>query len=123
MIEVSTVLQLAKEMQPWKAARMTGYTTAQVNAILKKHKQKPVNMQPPRKGVSRIQGERRQLLIAKIKRIMAYKIEHNCGTVPAVKAMGKTYRQCLLTIGLGSLSPLVSYENQPAIRGKKSGSR
>lgn len=92
MIEVSTVLELAKEMQPWKVARMTGYTTAQVNAILKKHKQKPVNMQPPRKGISRIQGERRQLLIAKIKRIMAYKAEHNLGTVPAVKAMGENIR-------------------------------
>jgi len=92
MIEVSTVLELAKEMQPWKVARMTGYTTAQVNTILKKHKQKPVNMQPPRKGISRIQGERRQLLVAKIKRIMAYKAEHNLGTVPAVKAMGENIR-------------------------------
>jgi len=92
MIEVSTVLELAKEMQPWKVARITGYTTAQVNAILKKHKQKPVNMQPPRKGISRIQGERRQLLVAKIKRIMAYKAEHNLGTVPAVKAMGENIR-------------------------------
>lgn len=89
MIEVSTVLYLAKEMQPWKVARMTGYTTAQVNAILKNHNQTPVNMQPPRKGISRIQGERRQLLIAKIKRIMAYKADHNLGTVPAVKAMGE----------------------------------
>lgn len=92
MIEVSTVLELAKEMQPWRVARMTGYTTAQVNAILKKHKQKPVNMQPPRKGISRIQGERRKLLIAKIRRIMAYKAEHNLGTVPAVKAMGENIR-------------------------------
>lgn len=89
MIEVSTVLELAKDRQPWKVAHMTGYTTAQVNAILKKHKQKPFNVQPPRKGVSRIQGERRQLLLAKIKRIMAYKSEHNLGTVPAVKAMGE----------------------------------
>jgi len=89
MIEVSTVLELAKEMQPWRVARMTGYTTAQVNSILKKHKQEPLKVKPPRKGISRIQGERRQLLITKIKRIMAYKAEHNIGTVPAVKAMGE----------------------------------
>ena len=92
MIEVSTVLDLAKEMQPWRVARMTGYTTAQVNAILKKHKQEPFEVKPPRKGISRIQGERRQLLIAKIRRIMAYKSEHNLGTVPAVKAMGENIR-------------------------------
>lgn len=89
MIEVSTVLELAKDRQPWKVARMTGYTTAQVNSMLKKHKQKPFVVKPVRHGVSRIQGERRQLLLAKIKRIMAYKAEHNLGTVPAVKEMGE----------------------------------
>lgn len=89
MIEVSTVLELAKEMQPWKVALMTGYTTAQVNRILKKHNQQPYTVQKPKQGISRIQGERRQLLLAKIKRIMAYKAEHGLGTVPAVKAMGE----------------------------------
>lgn len=89
MIEVSTVLELAKDRQPWKVALMTGYTTAQVNAMLKKHSQQPYTVQKPKQGISRIQGERRQLLLAKIKRIMAYKAEHNLGTVPAVKAMGE----------------------------------
>ena len=90
MIEVSTVLQLAKEMQPWKVAKMTGYTTAQVNAILKKHKQEPFLVKPIRHGVSRIQGERRQLLLAKIRRIIDHKKQHKCGTVPAVKALNET---------------------------------
>lgn len=89
MIEVSTVLELAKDRQPWKVAHMTGYTTAQVNAMLKKNRKKPYTVQKPKRGVSRIQGERRQLLLEKIKRIMAYKAEHNMGTVPAVKAMGE----------------------------------
>ena len=89
MIEVSTVLQLAKEMQPWKVAKMTGYTTAQVNAILKKHKQEPFLVKPIRHGVSRIQGERRQLLLAKIRRIVEYKKQHKCGTTPAVKSLGE----------------------------------
>lgn len=71
MIEVKTVLELAKDRQPWKVAHMTGYTTAQVNAILKNHKQQPFTVQKPKRGVSRIQGERRQLLLSKIKRIMA----------------------------------------------------
>lgn len=89
MIEVNTVLELAKDRQPWKVARMTGYTTSQVNAVLKKHKQQPFIVKPMRHGVSRIQGERRQLLLAKISRIVEYKVEHNMGTVPAVKAMGE----------------------------------
>ena len=90
MIEVKTVLELAKDRQPWKVAKMTGYTTAQVNHILKRHGQHPFVVKPIRRGVSRIQGERRQLLLAKIKRIMAYKAEHKCGTVPAVKALGES---------------------------------
>lgn len=87
MIEVSTVLELAKDRQPWRVALMTGYTTAQVNAMLEKHKQKPFIIKPIRHGVSRIQGERRQLLLEKIRCIVEYKKHHNCGTVPAVKAM------------------------------------
>lgn len=90
MIEVATVLHFAKEMQPWKVAKLTGYTTAQVNAILKKHKQKPFIVKPVRHGVSRIQGDRRQLLLAKIRRIVEYKKHHECGTVPAVKALNET---------------------------------
>jgi hypothetical protein len=89
MIEVQTVLELAKDRQSWKVAKMTGYTTAQVNQMLKRHGQEPFVVKPIRHGVSRIQGERRQLLLEKIKRIMAYKVEHNCGTVPAVKQMGE----------------------------------
>lgn len=89
MIEVKTVLELAKDRQPWKVAKMTGYTTAQVNQMLKRHGQEPFIVKPVRHGVSRIQGDRRQLLLAKIRRIMAYKAEHNCGTVPAVRAMGE----------------------------------
>lgn len=89
MIEVKTVLELAKDRQPWKVAKMTGYTTAQVNQMLKRHGQEPFIVKPVRHGVSRIQGERRQLLLSKIKRIVAYKVEHNIGTVPAVKQMGE----------------------------------
>jgi hypothetical protein len=89
MIEVQTVLELAKDRQPWKVAKMTGYTTAQVNQMLKRHGQHPFVVKPIRHGVSRIQGERRQLLLEKIKRIIAYKEQHNCGTVPAVKQMGE----------------------------------
>jgi len=89
MIEVQTVLELAKDRQPWKVAHMTGYTTAQVNQMLKRHNQKAFTVQKPKSGVSRVQGERRQLLLAKIKRIMEYKAEHNIGTVPAVKQMGE----------------------------------
>lgn len=89
MIEANTVLELAKDKQAWKVARITGYTTAQVNHILTIYKQKPFTVKPIRHGVSRIQGERRQLLLAKIRRIVEYKNRHDCGTVPAVKALNE----------------------------------
>lgn len=88
MIELKTVLELAKEMQPWRVAKMTGYTTAQVNHILKKYGQQPFTVQKPKSGISRVQGERRTLLIKKIKSVVEYKKQHNVGTVPAVRQMG-----------------------------------
>lgn len=85
MIEVQTVLELAKEMPPNKVARKTGYTTAQVHQMLKRHNQKPfdatVNQHKHR---PRVNGEARKMMIMKINMLIQRKAETGESTAMAI---------------------------------------
>lgn len=87
MIELKTVLELAKELKPWKVAQKTGYTTAQVLNILKLHNQEPFYSPKPNRKVPRVQGDRRVALIAKIRAIQSHKLTAKCSTKEALAAL------------------------------------
>jgi len=88
MIEVKTVLELAKEMPPYQVGKMTGYTTAQVKNMLTKNRMKPYKARRVDYRVPRITGERRQALIERMKHIVRHKKEFNVSTLDAVNSLG-----------------------------------